>query len=252
MTYQINDTTMVLTDIGDTFTTDPMLIFLMNGKEVPVAIVIPSINDITILENSIADGYDVVVTYTDGQATTLFFPTLEAIAAYILSLAHQEPAEAAPAAQVTDDTTPSTEPATTPTEPTLSAEEAAAAAGIFLEPVDGATEILVCCGEFLESTKMPIMTITWRERATDFNLSHIVFRAWTVIDESDPCGYMHACDKVSDYYRNYYPRDGFELMTLDILHQRYPNGEADIKDEFDERTVASMRKLEAKYLKPSI
>lgn len=253
MTYTLpNGTTMVLTDVGDTFAVDPMLIFLMNGKEVPVATAIPSISDIAVLENPIADGYDVELTHTNGRATTRFFYTLEAVASYILFLARHSPAEATPAAQVTDDTAPAQEPATTPAEPSLSAEEAAAAAGIFLEPVEGATEILICCGEFLESTKMPIMTITWRARATDFNLSHIVFRAWTVIDESDPCGYMHVCDRVKKYYGKYYPRDDFERMTLDILHQRYPNGEADIKDEFDERTVASMRKLEAKYSKPSV
>lgn len=166
--------------------------------------------------------------------------------------AHQEPTEAAPTAQATDDTTPVTQPATEPAEPPLSAEEAAAAAGIFLEPVEGATEILVCCGEFLESTKTPIMTITWRARATDFNLAHILFRAWTMIDEDDPCGYMNACDRVKEYYGKYCPHDDFNRMTLDILQKRYPNGEADIKDEFDERTVASMRKLETKYSKPSV
>lgn len=218
--------------------------------------------------------------------------TIAAEAALEAARARQEHAEAAPAATVTDDTTPAmdattepfvpsepspapeapteaqeataepsspsadSEPATAPEVPTeaaepaepLTKEEAAAAAGIFLEPVEGATEILVCCGEFLESTKTPIMTITWLERATEFNLAHILFRAWTMIDENDPCGYMRACDRVKDYYSKYYPRDDFNRMTLDILHKRYPNGEADIKDEFDERTVASMRRLEARFL----
>lgn len=253
MTYQLNDTTtMVLTDIGDTFTVDPMLIFLRDGKEVPVATAIPSISDITILENPISDGYDVELTHTNGRYTTRFFYTMEAVASYIQFLALHSPAETTPAAQVADNTAPVTQPATEPAEPPLSAEEAAAAAGIFLEPVEGATEILVCCGEFMESTKTPIMTITWRARATDFNLAHVLFRAWTMIDEDDPCGYMHACDRVKEYYGKYRPHDDFNRMTLDILQKRYPNGEADIKDEFDERAVASMRKLEAKYPKPSV
>ena len=253
MTYTLpNGTTMVMTDIGDTFATDPMLIFTRDGKEVPVSSAIPSIRSIDIQESPIADGFNVELTHANGRYTTRFFYTMEAVASYVLFLARHSPAEATPAAQVTDDTPTATQPATTPAEPPLSAEEAAAAAGIFLEPTDGATEILVCCGEFLESTKTPIMTITWRARATDFNLAHILFRAWTMIDEDDPCGYMHACDRVKEYYGKYRPHDDFNRMTLDILQKRYPNGEADIKDEFDERAVASMRKLEAKYPKPSV
>lgn len=107
MTYTLsNGTAMVLADVGDTFTVDPMLVFTRDGKEVLVSAAIPSINDITILENPIADGYDVELTHTNGRATTRFFYTLEAVASYILFLARQGPAEATPVVQVTGDTTP--------------------------------------------------------------------------------------------------------------------------------------------------
>lgn len=112
MTYTLSDTvSMVLADIGDTFTIDPMLIFMADGKEVPVVTAIPSISDITILENPIADGFNVDLTHTNGRATTRFFPTLEAVASYILFLARHSPAEAAPAVTVTDNTIPVTDAA---------------------------------------------------------------------------------------------------------------------------------------------
>lgn len=112
MTYTLNNTTtMVLADIGDTFTIDPMLIFLRDGKEVPVATAIPSISDITILENPIADGYDVELTHANGRYTARFFYTLEAVASYIQFLALHSPSEAAPATHVADDTTPDTDAA---------------------------------------------------------------------------------------------------------------------------------------------
>lgn len=109
MTYTLSDTTtMVLADIGDTFTIDPMLIFLRDNKEVPVSDIIHFISDITIMENPVADCYDVELTDNYGQSATFFFHTLEDIASYILSVAHQEPADAAPAAQVADAITPVT------------------------------------------------------------------------------------------------------------------------------------------------
>lgn len=112
MTYTLpNGTAVVLTDIGDTFTIDPMLIFLMNGKEVPVSSAIPSIRSIDIQESPIADGFNVELTHTNGRYTTRFFYTMEAVASYIQFLALHSPAEATPAAQVDDDTIPVTDAA---------------------------------------------------------------------------------------------------------------------------------------------
>lgn len=136
MTYAINDTTtMVLTDIGDTFTVDPMLIFLMNGKEVPVYKAIPQILDIDIQDNPIADVLDVKVTNAVGMISTFTLLDIDAVAAYLVEAAKapmpnvvvrvtgkpvltavpsepaQEAADSVPVAQVTDDTTPATDAA---------------------------------------------------------------------------------------------------------------------------------------------
>lgn len=115
MTYTIDgSTTMVLADIGDTFTTDPMLIFTRDGKEVPIAAVIPFIQAIDIAENTITDGYDAELTDNHGQSATFFFPTLEDIASYILSMTHMGPAEVTvePAQAVPDaETSPTPEAA---------------------------------------------------------------------------------------------------------------------------------------------
>lgn len=116
MTYQINDTTtMVLADTGDTFTTDPLLIFTRDGKEVPIAAVIPFIQAIDITENTIADGYDVELTDNHGQSATFFFPTLEDIASYILSVTHMGPSVATvEPAQAIPDAEPSPTPEAAP------------------------------------------------------------------------------------------------------------------------------------------
>ena len=120
MTYQINPTTsMVLTDICDTFTTDYMLIFMVDGKEVPVSVVIPSIQRISIQDNPIADALDVELTGTDGQVSTFTLPDVAAVIAYLMDAVQPstEPAEAVPAAQVTDDTTRPRMPLSIPCRP---------------------------------------------------------------------------------------------------------------------------------------
>lgn len=118
MTYTLNDgTSMVLTDVGDTFTTDPMLIFTRDGKEVPVAAVIPSIQSVDIQEDPIMDGFNLELTDAAGQVSTHFFPTMDAIATHLQQLAtaaHQGPAETAPAAEAVDDPSPATDAAQSP------------------------------------------------------------------------------------------------------------------------------------------
>lgn len=112
MTYTLNNgTSMVLADVGDTFEVDPMLIFTMDGKEVPVAAVIPSIQSIDIQEDPIMDGFNLELTDAAGQVSNHFFPTLDGIATHLQRMATaapQEPAEDAPAAEAVDDPSPAT------------------------------------------------------------------------------------------------------------------------------------------------
>lgn len=391
MTYRINDTTtMAVVDFGDEddfSTVELTVIFMRDGKDVPVSAVVPSIQAIDVQEDPFMDGYNLTVTYRDGNVTSKFCPKRHTVFNYLSKLVYRaleaeaateesdpgiyleptagareflvchsglscstkspslsytwpehaspfelshvlsrvyiamdsdthigyinaidklytyyaahgnqeafdrmtldilrdyypngeddiiderdeinvdrmrelerryqateaatEPAETAPAPPMTDDTTTATDAAEPSPEPIeLTAEEAAAAAGISLDPVLGATEFLVCGGDFLESTKQPLTTVTWRGAASETNLNHIVFSAWVVVDSHDEVGYMRACDNVKEYFDRYCPHYALDRMHLAVFREHYPNGEADIKDEWDERAVVSMRRLEERY-----
>lgn len=119
MTYTIDDaTTMVLTDVGDTFTVDPMLIFYIDGKEVPISGVFPGVEAIDISENLLVDGYNVTVNYSNGSSATTTVPSLESVSAYICKLATGPTEAATTVAEPSSDTEPTseTEPATEPAE----------------------------------------------------------------------------------------------------------------------------------------
>ncbi|MDE6261034.1 MAG: hypothetical protein K2M42_09300 [Oscillospiraceae bacterium] len=129
-----NNTSLVLVDFGDEdddfSIVEPMLVFMQNGKEVPISTIAPSIKAIDIQEDPLLDGYNLTVTTSDGNATSKFCHRLVEVFNRICSMVRRampaepvsvvwpaleaeaatEPAEAVEA-QVTDDTTPATDAA---------------------------------------------------------------------------------------------------------------------------------------------
>lgn len=225
MTYRINDTTtMAVVDFGDEddfSAVELTVIFMRDGKDVPVSAVVPSIQAIDVQEDPFMDGYNLTVTYRDGNVTSKFCPKRHTVFNYLSKLVYR----ALEAEAATEESDP----------------------GIYLEPTAGAKEFLVCHSGLSCSTKSPSLSYTWPEHASPFELSHVLSRVYIAMDSDTHIGYINAIDKLYTYYAAHGNQEAFDRMTLDILRDYYPNGEDDIIDERDEINVDRMRELERRY-----
>lgn len=94
MTYTFKNLTMVLVDVGDSFSSAPLLAFFQSGYPISVSEAVPKIQDVEIIENPAEDGFDVVVTHTDGRTETRFFCSMEEVGEFLFGLASEQMAVA--------------------------------------------------------------------------------------------------------------------------------------------------------------
>lgn len=80
------NTNMMLVALDDgIFTTNIMIIFYRDKKEIPISAVVPYIREVEAVEDLTAGGYMLALTGSDGKSSIINFSDLEDIAAYFRS-----------------------------------------------------------------------------------------------------------------------------------------------------------------------